>query len=99
MYKLNNSKQYEMLSRIRNVGMSIIFGKLEVDEIADNFLEYEDFINDDDYSLVVFELNFDGNNGALNNPDTLLFKLGKFIPKIEYVDEDYNIDDLLDCIF
>lgn len=94
--QIENSKQAEYLNQIKNVGMGIIFGQVEVDDFINTFEPFIDYMNTpSEYLETLKEVSYMIYNKDCS-PDDLLFKMGKHVPQIEYkeeflsYDEDYN---------
>lgn len=90
-----NSKQYEFLMKIREVGMAIVFRKADVEMILDNFAPFDEYFEDKDTvyeyikSLQKICFKITGDNCT---PDDLLFELGQYTPYIIYDDEEIDKD-------
>lgn len=90
-----NSKQYEFLMKIRDVGMAIVFRKADVEMILDNFAPFDEYFEDKDkiYEYIK-SLQKICSKIAYDNctPDDLLFELGQYTPYIIYDDEEIDED-------
>lgn len=86
-----NSKQYEFLMRIRDVGMAIVFRKANSSMILENFAYFDEYFEDKsklyEYidSLQLISTKISENRCT---PDDLLFELGQYTPYIIYNDEE-----------
>lgn len=90
-----NSKQYEFLMKIRDVGMAIVFRKADVEMILDNFTPFDEYFEDKDkifeYIESLQKICFKITNNICT-PDDLLFELGQYTPYIIYDDEEIDED-------
>lgn len=90
-----NSKQYEFLMKIRDVGMAIVFRKADVEMILDSFAPFDEYFEDKDkiYEYIK-SLQKICSKIAYNSctPDDLLFELGQYTPYIIYDDEEIDED-------
>lgn len=93
-----NSKQYEFLMRIRDVGMAIVFRKANSSMILENFAYFDEFFEDEsklyEYinSLQLISTKLSENDCT---PDDLLFELGQYTPYIIYDDEEEDEDQTI----
>lgn len=88
---VENSKQFEFLMTIKNVGMQIIYRKANGFTILNEFSRFDGYIEDDDKRLAFIkslEELYDAVNANLCTPDKLLFELGQYTPYIIYDDAD-----------
>lgn len=90
-----NSKQYEFLMKIRDVGMAIVFRKADVEMVLDNFAPFDEYFEDKDkiYEYIK-SLQKICSKISYNRctPDDLLFELGQYTPYIIYDDEEIDED-------
>lgn len=88
-----NSKQYEFLMKIRDVGMAIVFRKADVEMVLDNFVPFDEYFEDKDkiyeYIESLQKICFKITNDSCT-PDDLLFELGQYTPYIIYDDEEVD---------
>lgn len=94
---VENSKQYEFLMKIKDVGMQIVFHTITPEMIIENFAEYEIYIQDHNISykyintLQKITEQVDASKRSIfrrYTPDELLMDLGQFTPYIIYDDEE-----------
>ena len=109
--KTQNSKQMEYLSKIRDVGMGIIFGQITTEVYIETFEPYIDYMEQPSQYLKTLKVV--AHNIANNEctPDDLLLAMGKHTLEIEYedeipeyeeykiIDEDEKDDDIIICGF
>lgn len=106
MNLVENSKQFEYLMAIKNVGMQIVFRKANGLIVLDEFARFGEYIEDNQERLEFIkslEHIYDGVNAGVVTPDDLLFELGQYTPYIVYDDEQedkeqtslYDEDDWL----
>lgn len=90
-----NSKQYEFLIKIRDVGMAIVFRKADAEMILDSFSPFVEYFEDKDkvykYIESLQKICFKINDNSCT-PDNLLFELGQYTPYIIYDDEEIDED-------
>lgn len=88
---VENSKQYEFLMKIRDIGMAIVFRKADSSMVLENFACFDDYFKDEqklyEYinSLQLIAAKIQENSCT---PDDLLFELGQYTPYIIYDDEE-----------
>lgn len=86
-----NSKQYEFLMKIRDVGMAIIFRKANSLMVLESFAGFDEYFENQEklheyiQSLQKISVEIDENNCS---PDDLLLELGQYTPYIIYDDEE-----------
>lgn len=84
--RAQNSKQVEFLNDIRDVGMGIIYGQTTGRIFIDVFEKYLDYVAvPTSYLKTLKEVSHLIEHEQCS-PDTLLFKMGKHCPEIEYED-------------
>ena len=96
---VENSKQFEFLMAIRDVGMKIVFRRAKKDIVMDTFVQFEQYIHDRDilYKYVQSIAKLDDQIGKqVCSPDDLLIELGQYTPYIIYEDDDRAEDPLYD---
>ena len=88
---IENSKQYEFLMKIRDVGMAIVFRKADVEMILDNFAPFDEYFENKDkiyeYIKSLQKICFKITDNSCT-PDDLLLELGQYTPYIIYNDEE-----------
>ena len=87
---VTNSKQLEFLMAIRNVGMQIVFRKANGKMVLNEFVRFDDYIEDKEKRLQYIqslELVHDRVEVGRFTPDDLLLELGQYTPYIVYDDE------------
>lgn len=87
---LTNSKQFEFLMAIRNVGMQIVFKRADGKMVLNEFAYFDEYIEDNDMKIKYIkslELVHDKINIGVLSPDELLLELGQYTPYIVYDDE------------
>lgn len=106
MNLVENSKQFEYLMAIKNIGMQIVFRKANGLIVLDEFARFGEYIENKQKRLEFIkslEHIYDGVNTGVVTPDDLLFELGQYTPYIVYDDEQedkeqtslYDEDDWL----
>lgn len=88
---VENSKQYEYLMNIRDIGMAIVFRKADSSMVFEKFACFVDYFEDeqksyeyiDSLQLIVTKIQ---ENSC--TPDDLLFELGQYTPYIIYDDDE-----------
>lgn len=92
---VENIKQAEYLNDIRDVGMNIIYGTVNGDEVYEIFEKYAEFIfNSEAYLNTIISIKnlVDARDCT---PDKLLMELGKYTLDIEYEGEEYEEDSYI----
>lgn len=85
-----NSKQYEFLMKIRDVGMAIVFRRANSSMILENFAQFDEYFEDKTKLYEYIESLQDISIKIAEDkctPDDLLFELGQYTPYIIYDDE------------
>ena len=90
--KTNNSKQVEYLNDIRTLGMGIIYGQTTMESFVDTFEPYIDYVTSPNEYLQGLKLVAAMINENECSPDDLLLNMGRFVPNIEYKDEELSYD-------
>ena len=88
---VENSKQFEFLMKIKDVGMQIIFRKANADMILEQFAEFYDFFEDDSTKnayINSLQKVHQGIDKGICSPDDLLMELGQYTPLIIFDDEE-----------
>lgn len=99
MFEVGNSKQAEFLAHIRDVGMQIVFGTFNKAQLT-VFVPYCEYMDDVDAVIFLTVLKDFANSEEQFTPDDLLLTFGKFVPKIEYEDNEelcFFINEDIDC--
>ena len=94
--KVQNSKQSEYLSKIRDIGMGIIFGQTTPEIYIETFESYIDYMEKPSQYLQTLKM---VSKKIANNdctPDDLLLAMAKHTLEIEYEDEVYEYDEYED---
>lgn len=101
---VENSKQFDFLMSIKNVGMQIIFKKCNEMLIFQEFYKFNEYIIDDFAKIHFFkslEKILTEFNQETLTPDNLLLELGQYTPYIIFDDdideEQSSLDD--SCFF
>lgn len=87
---VENSKQFEFLMNIKDVGMQIIFRKADGKMLLEKFAEFYDFFEEDSTKnkyIVSLQKIYTQINKGLCSPDDLLMELGQYTPLIVFDDE------------
>lgn len=91
-----NSKQYDFLMKIRDVGMAIVFRRADVEMILDNFASFDEYFEDEkklyEYIKSLQKICFKITDNICT-PDDLLFELGQYTPYIIYDDDEEADND------
>lgn len=90
-----NSKQYDFLMKIRDVGMAIVFRRADVEMILDNFASFDEYFEDErklyeyikSLQKICSKISYN-----ICTPDDLLFELGQYTPYIIYDDAEIDKD-------
>ena len=92
---VENSKQFDFLMAIKNVGMQIIFRRASGKMILNVFSHFDEYIEDKDMRVQYIkslELVHDRIEMGRFTPDDLLFELGQYTPYIIYDDEEEDVE-------
>ena len=88
---VENSKQFEFLMNIKDVGMQIIFRKADGKMLLEKFAEFYDFFEDNSTKnayINSLQKIHQGIDKGTCSPDDLLMELGQYTPLIIYDDEE-----------
>lgn len=88
---VENSKQFEFLMNIKDVGMQIIFRKANPDMILEKFAEFNEFFEDNSTKTAYInslQKIYQGIDKGTCSPDDLLMELGQYTPLIIFDDEE-----------
>ena len=91
--KVQNSKQAEYLSKIRDVGMGMIFGQTTPETYLNTFKPYIDYMDKPSQYLETLEIFSQDLAKGLCTPDDLLIAMGQYTLQIQYEDEVYEYDE------
>lgn len=95
MRNVENIKQVEYLNDIRDVGMNIIYGTVNGDEVYEIFEKYTEYIFNTEKYLNTLSSIKNLIDARDCTPDKLLMEMGQYTLDIEYEGEEYEEDSYI----
>lgn len=95
MRNVENIKQVEYLNDIRDVGMNIIYGTVNGEEVYEIFEKYTEYIFNTEKYLNTLSSIKNLIDAKDCTPDKLLMEMGQYTLDIEYEGEEYEEDSYI----
>ena len=95
MRNVENIKQVEYLNDIRDVGMNIIYGTVNGEEVYEIFKKYTEYIFNTEKYLNTLSSIKNLIDARDCTPDKLLMEMGQYTLDIEYEGEEYEEDSYI----
>lgn len=95
MRNVENIKQVEYLNDIRDVGMNIIYGTVNGEEVYEIFEKYTEYIFNTEKYLNTLSSIKNLIDARDCTPDKLLMEMGQYTLDIEYEGEEYEEDSYI----